>query len=115
MCENPRVNVDVPQAVAELMGDVAAAVDRRLAAVREDVYETILRDIPQLREDQPVLALLASSVDSNVETCLQVVRHRIDLDDVQAPVAARHAADGAAARLPGGARLLRRLAVQGTG
>jgi PucR C-terminal helix-turn-helix domain/GGDEF-like domain len=88
MCENPRVNVDVPQAVAELMGDVAAAVDRQLAVVREDVYETILRDIPQLREDQPVLALLASSVDSNVETCLQVVRHRIDLDDVQAPVAA---------------------------
>jgi hypothetical protein len=88
MCENPRVDVDVPPAVAELMGDVAAAVARRLAAVRKDVYDTILRDIPQLREDQPVLALLASSVDSNVETCLQIVQHRIDLDEVQAPVAA---------------------------
>jgi DNA-binding PucR family transcriptional regulator len=88
MCKNPRVDVDVPPAVAELMGDVAAAVARRDAAVRKDVYETILREIPQLREDKPVLALLASSVDSNVETCLQIVQHRIDLGAVQAPAAA---------------------------
>jgi hypothetical protein len=88
MCDNPRVDVDVPPAVAELMGDVAAAVARRVDAVREDVYQTIIREIPQLREDQPVLALLASSVDSNVETCLQIVQHRIALADVQAPVAA---------------------------
>jgi DNA-binding PucR family transcriptional regulator len=81
------VDVDGP-AVAELIGDVAVAVSRRVAAVREDVYETILRDIPQLREDKPVLALLGSSVDSNVETCLQILQHRIDLSAVQAPVAA---------------------------
>jgi DNA-binding PucR family transcriptional regulator len=88
MCKNPQVDVDVPPGVVELMGDVAAAVARRVAAVREDVYETILREIPQLREDKPVLALLASSVDSNVETCLQIVQHRIDLGAVQAPAAA---------------------------
>ena len=70
------------------MGDVAAAVARRVDAVRADVYETILREIPQLREDKPVLALLASSVDSNVETCLQIVQHRIDLGAVAAPAAA---------------------------
>ena len=70
------------------MGDVAAAVARRVAVVREDVYETILREIPQLRDDKPVLALLASSVDSNVETCLQIMQHRIDLAAVQAPAAA---------------------------
>jgi DNA-binding PucR family transcriptional regulator len=88
MCENPQVDVDCPAAVAELMGDVAAAVGRRVAAVRTDVYETIVREIPQLREDKPVLALLASSVDSNVETCLQIVQHQIDLGAVQAPAAA---------------------------
>jgi PucR C-terminal helix-turn-helix domain/GGDEF-like domain len=88
MCENPRVDVDVPPAVAELMAAVAAAVARQLATVRADVYETIIREIPQLREDKPVLALLASSVDSNVETCLQIVQHRIDLSAVQAPAAA---------------------------
>jgi len=75
-------------AVAELMAHVAAAVTQRVDAVREDVYETILREIPQLRDDKPVLALLASSVDSNVDTLLQIMLHRIDLATVQAPAAA---------------------------
>src|SRR6266700_1819061 len=87
MCKNPQVDTDRP-AVAELMAGVAAAVARRAAAVYEDVYEVILREIPQLREDRPVLALLGSSIDSNVNTCLQVMQHRIDLATVQAPAAA---------------------------
>ena len=81
------MDIDRP-AVAELMAGVAAAVARRAAAVYEDVYEVILREIPQLREDRPVLALLGSSVESNVDTCLQVMQHQIDLADVQAPAAA---------------------------
>ncbi len=60
----------------------------RAAAVSEDVYHVILRDIPQLRDDKPMLALLASSVGSNVDTCLQIMQHQIDLADVQAPTAA---------------------------
>ena len=84
VCENPQVDMDRP-AVAELMSEVAAAVTRRVAVVREDVYETIVREIPQLRDDKPVLALLASSVDSNVDTCLQIMQHRIDLSAVPAP------------------------------
>jgi DNA-binding PucR family transcriptional regulator len=87
MCKNPQVDMDRP-AVAELMGDVAASVGRRVAAVREDVYGTIIREIPQLREDKPLLALLASSVDSNVGTCLQIMQHQIGLGAVQAPAAA---------------------------
>jgi DNA-binding PucR family transcriptional regulator len=87
MCDNPRVDVDGP-AVAELVADVAAAVSRRAAAVSADVYEVILREIPELRDDKPVLTLLASSVHSNIGTCLQVMRHRIDLGDVRAPAAA---------------------------
>jgi len=87
VCENPQVDMDRP-AVAELMSEVAAAVTRRVAVVREDVYETIVREIPQLRDDKPVLALLASSVDSNVDTCLQMMQHRIDLSAVPAPAAA---------------------------
>ena len=69
----------VGPAVAELIADVAAAVGRRVTAVSDDVYEVILREIPELRDDKPVLALLASSVDSNVDTCLQIMQHRIDL------------------------------------
>jgi hypothetical protein len=87
MCKNPQVEIDRP-AVAELMADVAAAVARRGAAVSEDVYEAILQQIPQLRDDKPVLTLLASSVDSNVDTCLQIMQHRIDLAAVRAPAAA---------------------------
>ncbi len=87
MCKNPQVDIDGP-AVAELMADVAAAVSRRAAAVSEDVYEVILREIPELRADKPVLALLTSSVHSNVGTCLQIMQHQIDLSAVQAPAAA---------------------------
>ena len=87
MCKNPQVDTDGP-AVTGLMADVAAAVGRQAAVVSEDVYEVILREIPELRDDKPVLALLASSVDSNVDTCLQVMQHRIDLGAVQAPAAA---------------------------
>ncbi|MGO9192040.1 MAG: PucR family transcriptional regulator [Streptosporangiaceae bacterium] len=81
------MDIDGP-AVAELMADVAAAVSRRAAAVSEDVYEVILREIPELRADKPVLALLTSSVHSNVGTCLQIMQHQIDLSAVQAPAAA---------------------------
>jgi len=71
-----------------IMAEVAAAVGCRAAALREDVYQAILREIPQLRDDKPLLALLASSVDSNVDTCLQIMQYRIDLDTVAAPAAA---------------------------
>jgi hypothetical protein len=81
------VDVDGP-VVAELVADAAAAVSRRAAVVSEDVYEVILREIPELRDDKPVLTLLASSVHSNIGTCLQVMRHQIDLGEVQAPAAA---------------------------
>jgi hypothetical protein len=59
-----------------------------LTPVSEDVCEAILREIPQLRHDKPVLTLLASSVDSNVDTCLQIMQHRIDLAAVRAPAVA---------------------------
>src|ERR1700728_668081 len=87
MCKNPQVEIDGP-AVAELVSDVATVVARRVAAVSEDVYQVIVREIPRLRDDKPVLTLLASSVDSNVGTCLQIMQHRIDLAAVAAPAAA---------------------------
>jgi hypothetical protein len=74
--------------VAEVMASVAATVSRQVAAVSADVYEVIVREIPELRDDPAVLTLLASSVDSNVGTCLQIVQHQIDLSDVHAPAAA---------------------------
>jgi DNA-binding PucR family transcriptional regulator len=75
-------------AVAGLVADVAAAVSRHAAAVSEDVYQEILREIAQLNDDKPLRALLASSVDSNLDACLQIMQHRIDLAAVQAPAVA---------------------------
>ena len=86
MCNNPQVDIDGP-AVAELVADVAAAVARRVSAVSADVYEVVLREIPELHDDQAVLDLLNSSVHSNVGTCLQIMQHQIGLNAVQAPPA----------------------------
>jgi hypothetical protein len=49
-------------AVAGLVAEVAATVSRRVTAVSDDVYEVILREIPQIRDDKPVQDLLSSSV-----------------------------------------------------
>ena len=86
VCKNPQVDMDGP-AVAELMARVAATVSRQAASVSGDVYEVILREIPELHDDKAVLALLASSVHSNVGTCLQIMQHQIDLSGVRAPAA----------------------------
>jgi hypothetical protein len=84
-----QIIVDVPAGRwPDVVAEVAAAVGRQAAAVHEDVYGVILREIPQLRDDTPLLALLASSVGSNIDTCLQVMQHRIDLAAVAAPAAA---------------------------
>jgi hypothetical protein len=87
LCKNPQVDMDGP-GVTELMTRVAETVSRQAAAVSENVYELILREIPELHDDKAVLTLLASSVDSNVGTCLQIVQHQIDLSAVHAPAAA---------------------------
>src|ERR1700745_674319 len=87
MCKNPQVDIDDP-AVAELVAGVAAAVSGRAPPGSRGVNEVILRDIPELRDDKTVLALLSSSVHSNVGTCLQIMQHQIDLRAVQAPAAA---------------------------
>ncbi|HSZ44327.1 MAG TPA: helix-turn-helix domain-containing protein [Streptosporangiaceae bacterium] len=72
--------------VADLVAGVAAAIPRQAASA--DVFQAIVREMPELEEDKPLLALLTSSVDSNVDTCLQIMQHRIDLSAVQAPAAA---------------------------
>jgi hypothetical protein len=76
------------------MADMAAAVSSRSTAVSQDVYDVVRREVPQLHDDTSLLALLASSVDSNIDTCLQIMRHRIDLAAVQAPAAAVEYAHG---------------------
>jgi DNA-binding PucR family transcriptional regulator len=85
--EDPLMDMDMQgPGVAEVVAGVAAAVARQ--PVAEDVLDVIVREMPQLEEDKALLALLGSSVDGNVETCLQIMQHQIGLAAVQAPAAA---------------------------
>jgi len=53
-----------------------------------DIYQLIVREIPQLRSDQRVLDLLGASVGENVATMLHILQHGIELEKVHAPAAA---------------------------
>ena len=53
-----------------------------------DICGLIVRQIPQLRGDKRVLALLEASVGGNVATVLHIIQHGIELENVHAPAAA---------------------------
>jgi DNA-binding PucR family transcriptional regulator len=74
--------------VAQHAADVSSALAPRSAELSADIYQLIVRDIPQLRTDSRVLALLEASVAENVATVLHILQHGIDLDRVHAPAAA---------------------------
>jgi DNA-binding PucR family transcriptional regulator len=74
--------------VAEYAADVSGALAPRSAELSADIYQLIVREIPQLRTDRRVLTLLEASVAENVATALHTLQHGIDLDRVHAPAAA---------------------------
>jgi hypothetical protein len=84
---HPSMDRSSPSA-AESASAVCAALDPRVAEMSADIYGLIVRQIPQLRGDERVLALLESSVAENVATVLHVLQHGIDLEKVRAPAAA---------------------------
>ena len=75
--------------VAQSAADVSGALGRRTAEVSADIYDLIVREIPQLRTDSQVLTLLEASVTENVATVLHILQHGIDLDRARAPTAAQ--------------------------
>ena len=84
---DPSMDRSSPSA-AESASEVSAALDPRAAEMSADIYGLIVREIPQLRSDKRVLALLESSVAENVATVLHILQHGIDLEKVHAPAAA---------------------------
>jgi len=84
---DPLVDRSSP-AGAPSAADVAAALAPRISELATDIYDLIVREIPQLRTDGRVLALLEASVGENVTTVLHILQHGIDLDRVHAPSAA---------------------------
>ena len=75
--------------VAQSAADVSGALGPRTAEVSADIYDLIVREIPQLRTDSQVLTLLEASVTENVATVLHILQHGIDLDRARAPTAAQ--------------------------
>jgi DNA-binding PucR family transcriptional regulator len=75
--------------VAQRASDVSGKLTPRVAELSADIYDLIVREIPQLRSDKRVLSLLDSSVAENVATMLHVLQHDIDLEKVHAPAAAQ--------------------------
>jgi PucR C-terminal helix-turn-helix domain/GGDEF-like domain len=75
--------------VAQSAADVSGALGPRTAEVSADIYDLVVREIPQLRTDSQVLTLLEASVTENVATVLHILQHGIDLDRAHAPTAAQ--------------------------
>jgi len=74
--------------VIQAASDVSRALTPQAAGLSGEIYRLILEQIPQLRDDRRVLALLEASVSENVVTLLDILQHGIDLENVRAPVAA---------------------------
>ena len=92
---------------AESVSVVAAALAPREAQISADVYQLIVREIPQLGRDQRIQAVLQASVAENIATLLHVLQHNIDLEKVHAPAAAEEYARRLAQRGAPIAALLR--------
>jgi hypothetical protein len=93
--------------VARRASDVSDKLAPRAAELSADIYDLIVREIPQLRSDKRVMSLLESSVAENVATLLHVLQHDIDLEKVRAPAAAEEYARRLAQRAVPIAALLR--------
>jgi hypothetical protein len=100
------VDVSSPSA-AERSAEVGGVLVPRTTEMSADIYQLIVRQIPQLRGDARVLTLLEASVGENVATVLHMLQHGIDLDNVHAPAAAEEYARRLAQRGVPVAALLR--------
>src|ERR1700749_3408817 len=84
---DPSMNRSNPSE-AESASEVSAALVPRAADVAADIYRLIVQEIPALRGDKRMQALLEASVAENVSTMLHILQHDIDLENVRAPAAA---------------------------
>ncbi|MBV9319754.1 MAG: PucR family transcriptional regulator, partial [Mycobacterium sp.] len=69
------------------IAELAARLGGRLPEVVSVISVSLREDIPELR-DEAQLALLNASIEGNVVTALEALRHNIPVERVQAPTAA---------------------------
>ena len=74
--------------VGRYIAETAERIHRRLADVSSSIRVSLEDEIPELRADPRLIELLDASVEGNVETLLQAMRHDIPVQRVDAPAAA---------------------------
>jgi DNA-binding PucR family transcriptional regulator len=74
--------------VAQLVASVGAALNADLAGLTLLIHRRLSTEIEELKGDERILQLLASSVEGNVDTILHMFQHGIDIERVEPPTAA---------------------------
>ncbi|GDY33071.1 PucR family transcriptional regulator [Gandjariella thermophila] len=67
---------------------IAVTLRENTAELTAELIERYERDIPPLRDDERMMALLSSSVFQNLETAMSILEHSIDIEETEAPAAA---------------------------
>ncbi len=74
--------------VSRVVALVATQMSDRLGAISDFIHQSLLDDIPELDVDPRIVELLNASVEGNVDTILNALRHQIAVDRIVAPTAA---------------------------
>jgi DNA-binding PucR family transcriptional regulator len=85
-------------AVDRELSAVAAAVRERLPELTQEIWQGLMRSMPELHGDDVYDKLLDASIAENVETLLNVFQHGTAIEDVHAPAAAHEYARSLARR-----------------
>ena len=75
-------------AVDAATAEVAAAVVTKLTEVSQDIWQQLIRDIPELHGDDLIVSLLSASVEENIATVLHMLEYGMVPQRVDAPAAA---------------------------
>lgn len=76
-------------AVTERISHIAAMLATRAAELTTAMVNVYEQEVPSLlQHDERTVSLLASSVQQNIETAMQIFQHGIDVANVEAPLAA---------------------------
>jgi hypothetical protein len=81
-------HLDADVEVSGCVAEVAKRLHDRLAEVSGALLRSLQDQIPELRGDAALLALLGTSVEGNVDTILHALRYDIAVERVEAPTAA---------------------------
>jgi len=79
---------DVDRRAAARVAELGAIMGAQLPELTGVLHKVLAEQIEPLRGDQPLLDLLHSSIESNLETLVHIYRYGIPVEDVSTPSAA---------------------------